>query len=112
METLTGKTTGYVSKPHSNLESTKCANDYNLIPELITHLPNPGMSEPSSIACDLRNLIPEATQVSQSQRRDNKPKWIYEYSKSNKSKATLYAYLGWWYINEINPRYQKLNDIS
>ena len=86
--------------------------DYNLIPEVITHLPNPGISEPSSIACDLRNLIPEATQVSQSQRRDNKPKWIYEYSKNNKSKATLYAYLEWWYINEINPRYQKLNDIS
>ena len=36
--------------------------DYNLIPEAITHLPNPGISEPSSIACDLRNLIPEATQ--------------------------------------------------
>ena len=49
VETLTGKTTGYVSKPHSNLESTKCANDYNLIPEVITHLPNPGMSEPSPI---------------------------------------------------------------
>ena len=32
VETLTGKTTGYVSKPHSNLESTKCVNDYNLIP--------------------------------------------------------------------------------
>ena len=49
VETLTGKTTGYVSKPHSNLESTKCANDYNLISEVITHLPNPGMSEPSPI---------------------------------------------------------------
>ena len=36
--------------------------DYNLIPEVITHLPNPGMSEPSSIACELSNLIPEATQ--------------------------------------------------
>ena len=32
VETLTGKTTGYVSKPHSNLESTECVNDYNLIP--------------------------------------------------------------------------------
>ena len=62
METLTGKTTGYVSKPHSNLESTKCANDYNLIPEVITHLPNPGISEPSPIACDLSYLIPIATQ--------------------------------------------------
>ena len=49
VETLTGKTTGYVSKPHSNLESTKCANDYNLIPVVITHLHNPGMSEPSPI---------------------------------------------------------------
>ena len=36
--------------------------DYNLILEVITHLPNPGMSEPSSIACELSNLIPEATQ--------------------------------------------------
>ena len=35
--------------------------NYNLIPEVITHLPNPGMSEPSSIACDLSNLILEAT---------------------------------------------------
>ena len=69
-----GKNHGLISAPHSNLESTKCVNDYNLIPYIITHLPNPGMSEPSSIACDLRNLIPEATQVSQSQRRDNKPK--------------------------------------
>ena len=44
-----GKNHGLVSKPHSNLESTKCVNDYNLIPEVITHLPNPGMSEPSPI---------------------------------------------------------------
>ena len=62
VETLTGKTTGYVSEPYSNLESTKCENDYNLIPEVITHLPNPGMSEPSLISCELSNLIPEATQ--------------------------------------------------
>ena len=26
VETLTGKTTGYVSEPHKNLESTKCEN--------------------------------------------------------------------------------------
>ena len=57
-----GKNHGLVSEPHSNLESTKYEKDYNLIPEVITHLPNPGMSEPSPIACDLRNLIPEATQ--------------------------------------------------
>ena len=57
-----GKNHGLLSEPHSNLESTKCENDYNLIPEVITHLPNPGMSEPSPNACDLCNLIPEATQ--------------------------------------------------
>ena len=57
-----GKNHGLVSEPHSNLESTKCEKDYNLIPEVITHLPNPGMSEPSPNACDLCNLIPEATQ--------------------------------------------------
>ena len=58
-----GKNHGLVSEPHSNLESTKCVKDYNLLPEAITHLPNPGMSERSPIACGLRNLIPEATQV-------------------------------------------------
>ena len=56
------KNHGLISEPHSNLESTKCEKDYNLIPEVITHLPNPGMSEPSPNACDLCNLIPEATQ--------------------------------------------------
>ena len=58
-----GKNHELISQLHSNLESTKCEKDYNLIPEVITHLPNPGISEPSSIACDLRNLIPVATQV-------------------------------------------------
>ena len=74
METLTGKTTGYVSEHTRTSNPLSVKIDYNLIPEVITHLPNPGMSEPSSITCDLRNLIPEATQVLQSQRRDNKPK--------------------------------------
>ena len=58
-----GKNHGLISELHSNLESIKCEKDYNLIPEVITHLPNPGMSEPSPIACDLRNLISEATKV-------------------------------------------------
>ena len=57
-----GKNHGLISDLHSNLKSTKCEKDYNLISEVITHLPNPGMSEPNPIACDLRNLIPETTQ--------------------------------------------------
>ena len=56
-----GKNHELVSKPHSNLESTKCVNRLQPNPGS-NHTPT-GMSEPSPIACDLRNLIPEATQV-------------------------------------------------
>ena len=57
-----GKNHGLLCEPHTNLESNKCDKDYSLIPEVITHLPNPGISVPSPIACDLSHLIPIATQ--------------------------------------------------
>ena len=62
VETLTGKTTGFIVSHTRNSNPLNVQNDYNLIPEVITHLPNPGMSEPSPIACDLSYLIPIATQ--------------------------------------------------
>ena len=59
METQTGKNHGLVSVPHSNLESTNGKSDYNLILVYnLPPLPNPGISEPSPIACDQSNLIP------------------------------------------------------
>ena len=58
-----GKNHRLVSAPHSNPESTNGKGDYNIIPVCNSPtLPNPGISEPSSIACDLSNLISEATQ--------------------------------------------------
>ena len=53
------------------MRHTRTSNPLNVLNDhtptysryIITHLPNPGMSEPSPIACGLRNLIPEATQV-------------------------------------------------
>ena len=95
VETLTGKTTGYVSKPHSNLESTKCANDYNLIPEVITHLPNPGMSEPSPIC--LRSKQPNPDCYTQDLASLEENTTLSEYVKISKmqhrARETLYAYL-------------------
>ena len=82
METLTGKTTGYVSKPHSNLESTKCVNDYNLIPEVITHLPNPGISEPSPIC--LRSKQPNPGSYTQDLNLNEEITTLSEYNEISK----------------------------
>ena len=100
METLTGKTTGYVSKPHSNLESTKCANDYNLIPVVITHLPNPGMSEPSPIC--LRSKKPNPGSYTQDLVLNEEINTLSEYMNiqmQHRARETLYAYLRWLICN-------------
>ena len=57
-----GKNHELINEPHLNLESTNGKCDYNLIPVYKSPpLPNPGISGPSPIACNLSNLIPEAT---------------------------------------------------
>ena len=57
------------------------------------------MSELSPISCDLRNLIPETTQVLI---LNQEIKTLSEYmniQNATKSKGTLYAYLRWWIYN-------------
>ena len=85
-----GKNHGLISEPQPNLESTKW---WKL-------QPNPGMSEPSLNACDLSNLIPDATHKTYFLYEENNT--LSEYMNiqmQHRARETLYAYLRWWICN-------------
>ena len=68
------KNHGLVSKPHSNLESIKCVNDYKLIPEA-THKTY-FLNEENNTLSEYMNI-----------------------QMQHRARETLYAYLRWWICN-------------